>query len=67
MIDRERFQQMVLCLLDRKQMSRWFFTSSADEVYYYFLALLNTEKNELTATYAEYVELVKWQSTNRCS
>ncbi len=36
----------------------WFFTSSADEVYYYFLALLNTEV-QLTPFYAEYVELVE--------
>jgi hypothetical protein len=36
----------------------WFFTSSADEVYYYFLALLNTE-NQLNPLYTEYVELVK--------
>jgi hypothetical protein len=36
----------------------WFFTSSADEVYYYFLALLNTE-NQLNPLYSEYVELVK--------
>jgi hypothetical protein len=36
----------------------WFFTSSADEVYYYFLALLNTE-DQLNPFYADYVELVK--------
>jgi hypothetical protein len=36
----------------------WFFTSSADEVYYYFLALLNTE-NQLNPLYTEYVELAK--------
>src|SRR5438128_5394781 len=36
----------------------WFFTSSADEVYYYFLALLNTE-TQLNPLYTEYVELVK--------
>ena len=36
----------------------WFFTSSADEVYYYFLALLNTE-TQLNPLYAKYVELVK--------
>jgi len=36
----------------------WFYTSSADEVYYYFLALLNTE-DDLNPFYAEYVELVK--------
>lgn len=36
----------------------WFFTSSADEVYYYFLALLNAE-NQLNPLYSEYVELVK--------
>src|SRR6266568_422862 len=35
----------------------WFFTSSADEVYYYFLALLNTE-SQLNPFYAEYMELV---------
>ena len=36
----------------------WFFTSSADEIYYYFLALLNTE-TQLNPLYAEYAELVK--------
>jgi hypothetical protein len=36
----------------------WFFTSSADEVYYYFLALLNTE-TQLNPLYSEYVELAK--------
>jgi len=36
----------------------WFFTSSADEVYYYFLALLNTE-TQLNPFYSEYVELAK--------
>jgi hypothetical protein len=36
----------------------WLFTSSADEVYYYFFALLNTE-DQLNPLYAEYVELVK--------
>jgi hypothetical protein len=36
----------------------WFFASSADEVYYYFLALLNTE-TQLNPLYEEYVELVK--------
>jgi len=35
----------------------WLFTSSADEVYYYFLALLNTE-TQLNPLYAKYVELV---------
>ena len=35
----------------------WFFTSSADEVYYYFLALLNTE-TQLNPFYEEYVKLV---------
>jgi len=35
----------------------WFFTSSADEVYYYFLALLNTE-TQLNPFYTEYVGLV---------
>jgi hypothetical protein len=36
----------------------WFFTGSADEVYYYFLALLN-EESELNPIYAEYVSLAK--------
>ena len=36
----------------------WFFTSSADEVYYYFLALLNTE-TQLNPLYSKYVELTK--------
>jgi len=36
----------------------WFFTSSADEVYYYFLALLNTG-TQIDLLYSEYVELVK--------
>jgi hypothetical protein len=42
----------------KADVSGWFFTSSADEVYYYFLALLNTE-TQLTPLYEEYVELVK--------
>ena len=42
----------------------WLFTSSADEVYYYFLALLNTE-TQLNPLYAKYVELVRGnQSTD---
>jgi len=40
----------------------WFFTSSADEVYYYFLALLNTE-TQLNPLYEEYVKLVKSNQT----
>jgi len=42
----------------RADVPGWFFTSSADEVYYYFLALLNNE-TELNPLYAQYVELVK--------
>jgi hypothetical protein len=42
----------------RADVPGWFFTSSADEVYYYFLALLNTE-TQLNPLYAEYVELVE--------
>ena len=40
----------------------WFFTSSADEVYYYFLALLNSE-TQLNPLYEEYVKLVKSNQT----
>jgi hypothetical protein len=36
----------------------WFFTGKADEVYYYYLALLNEER-ELNPIYAEYVNLAK--------
>jgi len=36
----------------------WFFTGQADEVYYYYLALLN-EEGELNPIYAEYVNLAK--------
>jgi len=36
----------------------WFFTEEADEVFYYYLALLN-EETELSPIYAEYVNLVK--------
>ena len=36
----------------------WFFTGEADEVYYYYLALLNEER-ELNPIYAEYVNLAK--------
>ncbi len=42
----------------RADVPGWFFTSSADEVYYYFLAVLNTE-TELNPIYAEYVEVAK--------
>src|SRR5713226_5670249 len=41
-----------LPVTQRADVPGWFFTSSADEVYYYFLALLN-------ALYAEYVQLAK--------
>ena len=44
----------------RPYASRWFYTSTADEVYYYFLALLNTTA-ELRPLYAEYLELVRAQ------
>ena len=47
-----------LLVRQRADVPGWFFTSSADEVYYYFLALLNTE-NQLNPLYTEYVELVK--------
>jgi hypothetical protein len=47
-----------LTVRQRADVPGWFFTSSADEVYYYFLALLNREE-ELNPLYAEYVELVK--------
>jgi hypothetical protein len=43
---------------ERADVPGWFFTSSADEIYYYFLALLNSE-TELNPLYAEYTELVK--------
>ena len=36
----------------------WFFTGKAEEVYYYYLALLN-EDHELNPIYAEYVNLAK--------
>ena len=36
----------------------WFFTEKADEVFYYYLALLNAE-SELNPIYAEYVNLVR--------
>lgn len=36
----------------------WFYTGQADEVYYYYLALLN-EEGELNPIYAEYVNLAK--------
>ena len=36
----------------------WFYTGKADEVYYYYLALLNEER-ELNPIYAEYVNLAK--------
>jgi hypothetical protein len=35
----------------------WFYTEKADEVFYYYLALLNDE-SELNPIYAEYVALV---------
>jgi hypothetical protein len=40
----------------------WFFTEKADEVFYYYLALLNAE-SELSPIYAEYVDLVKSRSS----
>ena len=42
----------------RADVPGWFFTSVADEVYYYFLALLNNE-TQLNPLYAQYLELVK--------
>jgi hypothetical protein len=36
----------------------WFFTSEADEIFYYYLALLNDEA-ELTRVYSEYREAAK--------
>ena len=36
----------------------WFFTGNADEVYYYYLALLN-EEGELNPIYAEYANLAR--------
>ena len=39
----------------------WFFTGSANEVYYYFLAILN-EESELNPIYAEYASLAKSKS-----
>jgi hypothetical protein len=47
-----------LLVNQRADVPGWFFTSSADEVYYYFLALLNSE-TQLNPLYSEYVELVK--------
>ena len=38
----------------------WFYTSTADQVYYYFLSILNTTA-ELRPLYAEYLELVRAQ------
>ena len=40
----------------------WFFTEKADEVFYYYLALLN-EESELSLIYTEYVTLVKSRSS----
>jgi hypothetical protein len=40
----------------------WFFTEKADEVFYYYLALLNAE-SELNPIYGEYVNLVKLGSS----
>lgn len=42
----------------------WFFTERADEVFYYYLALLNAE-SELNPIYAEYVNLVKSKSSTQ--
>src|SRR3989454_6195616 len=36
----------------------WFYTEKADEVFYYYLAILN-EESELNPIYAEYVSLVR--------
>jgi hypothetical protein len=43
---------------ERADVPGWFFTSKADEVYYYFLALLNSE-TELNPIYSEYSRLEK--------
>ena len=45
---------------NRPDVPGWFYTSTADEVYYYFLAILNTT-GELRPLYAEYLELVRAQ------
>ncbi len=43
---------------NRPDIPGWLYTSKADEVYCYFLAILNTAA-ELRPIYSEYVELVK--------
>src|SRR3990170_5619343 len=53
-------QQLDPMSLDPLGCPGWFFTSTADQVYYYFLAILNTTA-ELRPLYAEYLELVRAQ------
>ncbi len=43
---------------NRPDVPGWFYTSTADEVYYYFLAILSTT-TELKPLYSEYLELVR--------
>ena len=46
----------------KRDVPGWFYTGKADEVYYYYLALLNDE-GELNPIYAEYVSLAKSNSS----
>ncbi len=61
--DRERQADNngTLRVRNRPDVPGWFYTSTADQVYYYFLAILNTTA-ELRPLYAEYLELVRAQT-----
>ncbi len=43
---------------NRPDLPVWFFTSTADQVYYYFLAILSTA-SELGPSYSEFLEFVR--------
>lgn len=62
--DRERQPDNhgTLRVQNRPDVPGWFFTSTADEVYYYFLAILSST-SELKPLYSEYLELVRTRSS----
>lgn len=61
--DRERHANNngTLRVRNRPDVPGWFFTSTADEVYYYFLAILSST-SELRPLYSEYLELIRTRS-----
>jgi hypothetical protein len=49
---------------NRPDVPGWFFTGSADEVYYYFLAILSTP-SDLRPFYSEYLELLRTRNSTQ--